>query len=164
MGTRSKAGPLLRAAYQVVTRLGAQPLRHELERLARRAGIDLEQPSARAEQRSQQASVIEETGLSPREIEVLQHLAAGRSNHQIARALFISRSTASVHVSHILRKLGVRNRVEAAGLACRLGSSTGPLLPNRAGDVINHALPEPFHFGRGRVLRRLTLWEGAAVR
>ena len=43
----------------------------------------------------------------------------GRSNGEIAKALFISTKTASVHVSNILRKLGVTNRVEAAGFARR---------------------------------------------
>jgi DNA-binding NarL/FixJ family response regulator len=52
---------------------------------------------------------------------VLRLVAAGRSNQQIAEALFISRKTASVHVSHILAKLGVENRVEAAATAHRLG-------------------------------------------
>jgi len=48
-------------------------------------------------------------------------LAAGRSNPQIAEALFISPKTASVHVSNILAKLGVASRVEAAAVAHRLG-------------------------------------------
>ena len=48
-------------------------------------------------------------------------MAAGRSNAQIAGALFISPKTASVHVSNILAKLGVSGRVEAAALAYRLG-------------------------------------------
>ena len=48
-------------------------------------------------------------------------LAAGRSNPQIAQALFISPKTASVHVSNILAKLGVDSRVEAAAVAHRLG-------------------------------------------
>jgi DNA-binding NarL/FixJ family response regulator len=48
-------------------------------------------------------------------------LAAGRSNPQIAEALFISPKTASVHVSNILAKLGVDGRVEAAAVAHRLG-------------------------------------------
>ena len=48
-------------------------------------------------------------------------LAAGRSNPQIAEALFISPKTASVHVSNILGKLGVDSRVEAAAVAHRLG-------------------------------------------
>jgi DNA-binding NarL/FixJ family response regulator len=60
-------------------------------------------------------------GLTEREREVLSLVAAGRSNGQIASALFISPKTASVHVSNILAKLGVSGRVEAAGVAHRLG-------------------------------------------
>ena len=53
-------------------------------------------------------------------------VAAGRSNQQIADALFITRKTASVHVSNILGKLGVANRVEAAAVAHRLGLAGEP--------------------------------------
>jgi DNA-binding CsgD family transcriptional regulator len=60
-------------------------------------------------------------GLTDREREVLALVAAGRSNGQIAAALFISPKTASVHVSNILAKLGVTGRVEAAAVAHRLG-------------------------------------------
>ena len=52
---------------------------------------------------------------------MLRLLAAGRSNPQIAAELFISPKTASVHVSNILAKLRVSTRVEAAGIAHRLG-------------------------------------------
>ena len=60
-------------------------------------------------------------GLTSRELEVLRLVADGRSNGQIAEELFISRKTASVHVSNILAKLGVTSRVEAAALAHRRG-------------------------------------------
>jgi len=60
-------------------------------------------------------------GLTEREREVLPLLAAGRSNPEIGRALFISTKTVSVHVSNILAKLGVSGRVEAAAVAHRLG-------------------------------------------
>ena len=59
-------------------------------------------------------------GLTLREREVLILLAAGRTNPEIAKSLFISPKTASVHVSNILAKLGVTSRVEAATLAERL--------------------------------------------
>jgi DNA-binding CsgD family transcriptional regulator len=58
--------------------------------------------------------------LTDREREVLALVAEGRSNGQIATALFISPKTASVHVSNILAKLGVSGRTEAAALAHRL--------------------------------------------
>ncbi|MFL5749481.1 MAG: response regulator transcription factor, partial [Chloroflexota bacterium] len=45
-----------------------------------------------------------------------------RSNAEIAETLFISPKTASVHVTHILDKLGVNNRVEAATIAVRVGA------------------------------------------
>jgi len=54
--------------------------------------------------------------LSPREREVSALLAQGRTNAEIARVLYISEVTVKVHVRHILRKLGVRNRSEAAVL------------------------------------------------
>ncbi len=60
-------------------------------------------------------------GLSAREIEVLRLVAAGQSNGEIGERLFITRKTAAVHVTHILDKLGVSNRVEAAMIAARLG-------------------------------------------
>jgi DNA-binding NarL/FixJ family response regulator len=57
---------------------------------------------------------------------VLRLVADGRSNSQIAETLFISRKTASVHVSNILAKLGVASRVEAAALAHRQGIADAP--------------------------------------
>lgn len=55
--------------------------------------------------------------LTARENEVLDLIAKGSTNNDIAAALFISPKTASVHVSRILTKLGVRNRTEAANVA-----------------------------------------------
>jgi ATP/maltotriose-dependent transcriptional regulator MalT len=57
--------------------------------------------------------------LSPREQEVYELLAQGRTNHEIAKRLFISESTTKVHVRHIFEKLGVHSRAEAA----RMGTS-----------------------------------------
>ena len=59
--------------------------------------------------------------LTTRERQVLALLADGRTNKQIAKTLYISEKTAGVHVSHILAKLGVTNRGEAAAVAHRLG-------------------------------------------
>jgi DNA-binding NarL/FixJ family response regulator len=60
-------------------------------------------------------------GLTPRELDVLRLLVEGRSNRQIAEALFISGKTASVHVTNLLSKLGVHSRLEAAAMARDLG-------------------------------------------
>ena len=112
---------LLRDAYAAADRLEAIPLRSEIERLARHARIDL----TRVE-RASGDTVRDPLGLTEREAEVIRHVAAGRSNQQIADALFITRKTASVHVSNILGKLGVANRVEAAAVAQRLGLADDP--------------------------------------
>jgi DNA-binding CsgD family transcriptional regulator len=61
--------------------------------------------------------------LTPREAEVLALLVAGRTNRQIARALFISEKKDSVHVTNLLRKLGVTNRYDAAAAGARAGIS-----------------------------------------
>ena len=65
--------------------------------------------------------LLDPFGLTTREREVLVLLADGRTNRQIGDALFISGSTAGVHVSNILAKLGVTSRTEAAAVAVRLG-------------------------------------------
>jgi non-specific serine/threonine protein kinase len=59
--------------------------------------------------------------LTPRERDVLRLMVEGRSNPEIADALFISPRTAETHVTHILAKLGVTTRTEAAAHAVRVG-------------------------------------------
>lgn len=61
--------------------------------------------------------------LSAREHEVLQLIARGASNKEIARALDIAETTVKIHVQHILRKLGVSSRVQAAVVASNGGRS-----------------------------------------
>jgi len=58
-------------------------------------------------------------GLTPRERQVLALIAEGATNRQIGAALFMAEKTASVHVSRILSKLGVRSRTQAAAVAHR---------------------------------------------
>jgi len=62
--------------------------------------------------------------LSPREREILVHLARGASNKEIARALAVAESTVKIHVQHILRKLGLASRVQAAVWAIENGIAT----------------------------------------
>ncbi|HEX6675471.1 MAG TPA: AAA family ATPase [Actinomycetes bacterium] len=117
-GQRGEATTALRQAHQTAERLGAAPLRREVEDLARRARIGLEEPRPAAEAAARPA---EPFGLTPREREVLVLLAEGRTNPQIAGVLFISVKTVGIHVSNILAKLGVTSRVEAAAVAHRGG-------------------------------------------
>ncbi len=64
--------------------------------------------------------------LTPRELEILRHLAEGESNKIIARHLGISDGTVKLHVKAILRKLGLSSRVEAAVLAVQRGLGVKP--------------------------------------
>ena len=58
--------------------------------------------------------------LTPREVEVLKLLAHGLTNRQIARELYISANTAKFHVQHVIEKLGVADRTQAAYRAAEL--------------------------------------------
>ena len=60
-------------------------------------------------------------GLTGRELEVLQHLAMGQSNAEIAKALYVSEATVKSHVARVLSKLGLSNRVQAARFAYQHG-------------------------------------------
>ena len=62
-----------------------------------------------------------EVSLTQRESEVLRHMAYGLTNKQIAEALHISYETVKEHVQHILRKIGVTDRTQAAVWAVRKG-------------------------------------------
>ena len=59
--------------------------------------------------------------LTERETDVLRHIAAGRSNAEIAARLYLGEGTVKTHVAAILRKLGVRDRTQAAVAAYELG-------------------------------------------
>ena len=78
---------------------------------------------------------VESYGLSPREREVLNIVAEGRTDRDIAARLFISERTVHVHVRRILAKLGVSSRTEAAGVAIRQGLVPSVADPNSANDV-----------------------------
>ncbi len=110
-GDRAAAASAVEEAITLAGDLGAEPIAEQARGLARRARLVEEAPT----------EAENGFGLTGRELEVLRLVADGRSNGQIAELLFISRKTASVHVSNILAKLGVTSRVEAAALAHRQG-------------------------------------------
>jgi len=130
-GDRTLVAELLRRSHATASGLGAEPLRGELERLARLGRVDLRPrdpsgaPAGPTPEPTDAAAAGVALGLTARELEVLTLVAEGRSNRQVAEALFISAKTASVHVSNILAKLGVASRVEAAAVAHRHGLLAG---------------------------------------
>ncbi|WP_405066085.1 AAA family ATPase [Kribbella sp. NBC_01510] len=109
------ARELLRQAYRGAVELGAKPIQVAIEALARRSRIDLQEPVPVVPAADDPVLA----GLTGRVREVLAFLVAGRSNGEIAKELFISDKTVSVHVSNILRKTGTTSRVAAAALAER---------------------------------------------
>jgi DNA-binding CsgD family transcriptional regulator len=113
-GDTSRAADALRAAHTTAVELAAGPLRAEVDSLALRARISLtpDEPAP---------APARPYDLTERELSVLRLLAAGHTNREIGQQLFISPKTASVHVTNILRKLAVRDRVQAATLAVRSG-------------------------------------------
>jgi DNA-binding CsgD family transcriptional regulator len=116
---RTRANDCLQRAWRVSVDLGAFPLRQRIEQLAQRARIPLrevDQPGA-----ANGTTLGSDLGLTQREVEVLGQLAAGRTDGEIAELLFISKKTVSVHVSNVLRKLDVANRIEAG----RVGQAQG---------------------------------------
>jgi DNA-binding NarL/FixJ family response regulator/tetratricopeptide (TPR) repeat protein len=121
-GDRSAAAAALREAARLAGDLRAEVLAAEIEGLARRARIALGDVPAPAAADTE----LDALGLTERERAVLELVADGRTNREIGEALFMAEKTASVHVSRILAKLGVRSRVEAATAAHRLGVSSAP--------------------------------------
>ena len=111
-GQRHQAQAELAAAQEAAVRLGARALAEEAGSLAIRARLE---PGA-----ARQPEPADRFGLTGREREVLGLVCAGAASRQIAERLFISPKTVGLHVSHILAKLGVATRGEAAALTHRL--------------------------------------------
>ncbi|MGW1339834.1 helix-turn-helix transcriptional regulator [Kribbella sp. NPDC002412] len=110
---RRAAAEQLVAARGLAERLGAAPLLEHIDKLGRLARIDMGR-AVPTEPKAPQ-------GLTDRERQVLALLAGGSTNREIGDALYMSPKTVSVHVTHILQKLGVESRVQAAAVAVRRG-------------------------------------------
>ena len=110
---RVKAAALLDEGEQIAAALGLRPLRKRIAAFRERYRLRLERNPA---------------GLTTREFEVLQLLASGKANKDIAEALFISTHTVAVHVGRVLEKTGSSNRTAAVAYATRhhLVESTRP--------------------------------------
>jgi DNA-binding CsgD family transcriptional regulator len=106
----------VQSAHAAAAALGATALDREIVALARRARVDLDTAQA-VPPPPPRANPF---NLTDRELQVLRLLTRGLRNREIGEELYMSTSTASVHVSNILSKLGAKNRVEAAAIAHRL--------------------------------------------
>ena len=124
-GQRHQAQAELAAAQEAAVRLGARALAEEAGSLAIRARLE---PGA-----ARQPEPADRFGLTGREREVLGLVCAGAASRQIAERLYISPKTVGLHVSHILAKLGVATRGEAAALTHRL-ERAAPAPLTAAGD------------------------------
>ncbi len=122
---REAAGAAAARALAAAERLGSEWLAAEVAGLIARARLPTgpapaDAAAGRAGAGGAPAGGGDPFGLTPRERQVLAALAAGATNREIAADLFMAEKTASVHVSRILAKLGVRSRTEAAAVAHRL--------------------------------------------
>lgn len=70
---------------------------------------------------AQLAEHLSDDALTPREIDVLRHVAGGNRNRDIAERLFISEETVKVHIKHLMEKLGASDRTQAVAIAVRRG-------------------------------------------
>jgi DNA-binding CsgD family transcriptional regulator len=113
---RDAAARAAAAALATAQQLGATWLQGELDALIARGRLRLDEAPVDAERADE-----EPFGLTPRERQVLALVATGATNREIGAQLYMAEKTASVHVSRILSKLGVRSRTEAAAFAHRQG-------------------------------------------
>lgn len=99
---RLKAAALVDEAEQIATELGMRPLAARIAGFRERYRVRLDRKPA---------------GLTTRELETLRLIATGKTNKEIAQALFISTNTVAIHVARVLAKTGASNRTEAAAYA-----------------------------------------------
>ena len=126
-GDRAAACSSAETALEEARKLGARWLEDELVALAQRARLELGEDAGAgsgsvgvgAGAGGGSNGAEDPFGLTARERQVLALVAEGATNRQIGAALFMAEKTASVHVSRILSKLGVKSRTQAAAVAHR---------------------------------------------
>jgi DNA-binding CsgD family transcriptional regulator len=64
---------------------------------------------------------LEKLGITPRELQILEHIASGKSTREIAEALFVSENTVKTHAGRLFEKLSVKRRTQAVHEGKRLG-------------------------------------------
>jgi len=96
--------------------------------LSARAIRSLFEGAQEDEAASEKARAPRPENLTQRETDILALLAEGRSNREIARALFLSEKTVKAHLAAVFRKLGVANRTQAAMAAVGMGMGPGKRL------------------------------------
>jgi len=109
-----KEEPALAEALDIARRLGARPLEERVSKRMRELGMTVPH-------RPRETTLANPAGLTARQLEVLELLAEGLTNTEIAERLFVSPRTAEHHVEAILTKLGVSSRREAADRYVELG-------------------------------------------
>lgn len=113
-GHRDRAAQALASARSTGTELASEPILTAVDALASAARLDLHNVPPKS-------ATLSAAGLTQREQQVLDLIVNGLTNRLIARKLFISERTVDVHVSNVLRKLGVANRMEAVVMIIRDG-------------------------------------------
>ena len=114
-GERDAALGLLTNSYRVAKKLGARPFARSIVGLFDELGEPVEPHLGRSARAG-----AERGGLSRRELDVLRHVAAGRTNKEIAELLFLSTRTVDMHVRNVFTKLDCRSRTEAVARASEL--------------------------------------------
>jgi len=116
LGDREGPAATMASAYRTARRLAAKPLAQRCAAALAAIGEDVDSRVGRLATRT-----LEPGGLTRREQEVLRHLAAGKTNREIAGALFLSTRTVDMHVRNVFTKLDCTSRTSAVRRAGELG-------------------------------------------
>jgi DNA-binding CsgD family transcriptional regulator len=115
-------GALVAVVFAAVgIRLGLTLTRTKEVLVVREVPVPIEVPVPVKEPFVRNQAKVAELGITPRELEILEHIAGGLSTREIAAALFVSENTVKTHASRLFGKLEVNRRTQAVDVAKRLG-------------------------------------------